>query len=353
MSKEKVTIQDIANALSLSRTTVSKALNGSSGMPEKTVRAVLQKAKEMNYKQFAYLADAQDPQAGQSEKGGNLALLAHIMPNRFHIASTLMATLEQEISKHGYSLTIHILSNEDIHSLSLPQNLKLGQVDALICLELFDEAYTRMLCGLQKPVLFSDAYCGFPHHSLHADLLLMENKYSVYHMLHSIIKTTGIHSVGFIGDPNHCLSFHERFESFKAALMDSGIPYHPQNCIMDDDSFYGDDAWLSKRLAALTTLPDMFFCANDLLAMQTSSCLSKMGVSIPEDVLLCGFDDTFSLSSMNSTLTTVRTPSADMGIIASRLLLNRIADPDLPATFTYLRTEVQFRQSTKLIPAES
>lgn len=348
MSKEKVTIQDIADALGLSRTTVSKALNGSSGMPEKTVCAVLQKAKEMNYKQFAYLADVPDPDANPSEKGGNLALLAHIMPNRFHIASTLMATLEQEISKHGYSLTIHILSNEDILSLSLPQNLKLGQVDALICLELFDESYTRMLCGLQKPVLFSDAYCGFPHHSLHADLLLMENKYSVYHMLRTIMNTTKISSVGFIGDPNHCLSFHERYESYQAALMDSGIPFNLQNCIIDDDSFYGDDRWLSNRLAGLAKLPDMFFCANDLLAMQTISCLSKMGLSVPDDVLLCGFDDTFSLSSMNSTLTTVRTPSADMGIIASRLLLNRIADPDLPPTFTYLRTEVQFRQSTKL-----
>ena len=52
MIKERVTIQDIANALGLSRTTVSKALNGAPNMPEKTVNSVLQMAKKLNYKQF-------------------------------------------------------------------------------------------------------------------------------------------------------------------------------------------------------------------------------------------------------------------------------------------------------------
>ena len=55
MAKDKVTIQDIADALHLSRTTVSKALNGAPNMPAKTISAVWNKAKEMNYKQFAYL----------------------------------------------------------------------------------------------------------------------------------------------------------------------------------------------------------------------------------------------------------------------------------------------------------
>ena len=53
MAKDKVTIQDIADALHLSRTTVSKALNGAPNMPAKTISAVWNKAKEMNYKQFA------------------------------------------------------------------------------------------------------------------------------------------------------------------------------------------------------------------------------------------------------------------------------------------------------------
>ena len=54
MIKERVTVQDIADALGLSRTTVSKALNGAPNMPEKTVDRVLNKAKELNYKQFSY-----------------------------------------------------------------------------------------------------------------------------------------------------------------------------------------------------------------------------------------------------------------------------------------------------------
>lgn len=347
MSKEKVTIQDIANALGLSRTTVSKAMNGSGSVPEKTVRAVLQKAKEMNYKQFAYLSAPRQEASENSVKGGNVALLAHIMPSRFHIASTLMATLEQEISRHGFSLTIHILGNDDIHTLSLPQNMRLEQVDAFICLELFDEAYTRMLCSLKKPLLFSDAFFGFPDCPLPADLLLMESRRSTCRMISSVIASAKLRSVGFIGDRLHCLSFQERFEGYRSALADNGIPWNPADCIMEADEYFADPEWLYHKVSDMKKLPDMFFCANDLLALQMLSALTRIGAAVPEDILLCGFDDTLALNSVNSTLTTVRTPSTDMGVIAARMLLNRIASPGLPPVMTYLHTEVQFRRSTE------
>ena len=151
MAKDKVTIQDIADALHLSRTTVSKALNGAPNMPAKTISAVWNKAKEMNYKQFAYL----QPQniSGNTvppKKGGTFALLANFIPEHFHIASAIMASLESEISSYGYSLTIHMINTGDIRSLQLPLNFKLEQVDAILGIEIFDKEYSKMLCALGK-----------------------------------------------------------------------------------------------------------------------------------------------------------------------------------------------------------
>ncbi len=347
--KDKVTVQDIADALGVSRTTVSKALNGSAGMPPKTVARILAKAKEMNYKQFAYLPLPEEKEPVSKARGA-FALLAHVLPARFHIASALMVSLEQEISRYGYSLTIHILSDEDIRTCSLPSNLYLEAIDALICVELFDEAYSRMLCSLDKPVLFSDAACTLPICRLHADILLMENHQSVRHMLQTVIQDTGITRLGFLGDYTHCLSFRERYEGFLAALSAEGLPLLEDCCITDPDCYFMTEGWLSKRLLQQTVFPQLFFCANDLIALQTMSALHDMGMEIPKDIMICGFDDTLAVNSVSPSLTTVRTPSTELGIMAAQLLLRRIENPQVPPSTTYLNTSVQFRQSTRRLP---
>lgn len=55
MAREKVTIQDIADALGISRNTASKALNGTNGIPDETRNKVIKKAIELKYKQFAFM----------------------------------------------------------------------------------------------------------------------------------------------------------------------------------------------------------------------------------------------------------------------------------------------------------
>ena len=71
-----------------------------------------------------------------------------------------------------------------------------------------------------------------------------------------------------------------------------------------------------------------------------------MGVKVSRDILLCGFDDTLSMNPMDSTLTTVKTPSREMGIAAARTLMNQLENPDLPSSIIYLNGEIRMRTST-------
>lgn len=351
MSKERVTTQDIADALGMSRTTVSKVLNGAPNMPERTITAVLNKAKEMNYKQFSYLQAFQNTTTTLPKKrGGTFALFANFLPEHFHIASAIMASLEHEISAYGYSLTIHMLTSEDIASLQFPQNFKSEQVDAILGIELFDEAYCRMLSSLKKPLLFFDSYYNPNAAPLDANILLMENKGSSFRMLNEILNQDGIHNVGFIGDYNHCISFHERYEGYCQALAFHQIPYEEAFCITQSDALFHRPDFIELSLRNMTTLPDLFFCANDLLAWKTISVLKTMNRKVPEDILVCGFDDTIVLNSLDSPLTTVTTPSREMGIMAAHLLLDRVENPLLPPTTVYLNTTIQMRDST-IIPS--
>ena len=350
MAKEKVTVQDIADALHLSRTTVSKVLNGAPNMPSKTVSAVLNKAREMNYKQFAYLQAAQNtsecntlPKRGG---GGTFALLANFLPEHFHIASSIMASLESEISAYGYSLTIHMLNSGDIRSLQLPLNFKPEQIDAILGIELFDEEYSKMLCSFGKPVLFFDSFYNPVKEPLNANILLMESRNSIFRMLHKVISRGKVKHIGFIGDYNHCISFHERYEGYLDALRIHNVSYEEDFCITQNDLLFQSPDFLKTELGKMAKLPDMFCCANDLLAWRTISALRSLHKKVPEDILISGFDDTLVLNSLDSELTTVTTPSREMGITAARILLDRVENPSLAPMTVYLNCQVQIRSST-------
>lgn len=344
MAKEKVTIQDIADALGLSRTTVSKVLNKAPNMPVKTINSVLKKAKEMNYKHFSYLQDMD--MAINNKKGGTFALLANFLPERFHIASSIMASLEHEISKYGYSLTIHMINPSDIQSLRLPQNFKPEQIDAILGIEIFDESYSRMLCQLGKPVLFFDSYYNPQKEPLDANILLMESQNSTYRMLSNVFSSSQIKHTGFIGDFNHCISFRERYHGYLHALHSYHMPYEESYCITMDDALFQQTDFIEVQLKKMKSLPELFFCANDLLAWKTISALKTMNLEVPKDIKICGFDDTLVLNSIHSTLTTVTTPSIEMGVMAARILLDRIENKELPITTIYIDSEVQIREST-------
>lgn len=92
LNKEKVTIQDIADSLGLSRNTVSKALNNNPSIPDETRSKVVRKAMDMNYKQFALFEQEVTP----AKRTGNIALLTANMPNNSHFGTSLLSGLEQK-----------------------------------------------------------------------------------------------------------------------------------------------------------------------------------------------------------------------------------------------------------------
>ena len=141
--RKKVTIQDIADELGLSRNTVSKAINNTEGISDSTRERILQKAVEMGYKQFSYvLAQSQAPQteveAEESSYRGEIALLTTRLFSQSHFASVMLDRFHQEMAQAGYTLTIHRADTENIVKLSLPRTLQTSRVSGLICFELFD-----------------------------------------------------------------------------------------------------------------------------------------------------------------------------------------------------------------------
>lgn len=352
MAKQRILVQDIADSLHLSRTTVSKALNGSENISEKTRQKVLKRAAELNYRQFSTMPKSfhnikSSDQNAVPNIHGNIALTFHKFPDKQHIGSSLLTTMEQEISKYGYTLSLFTIQDTDIDNLRLPNTFDLNNIDAILCVELFDREYCRMISSLNKPVLFIDCYYTAIEDNLNADILLMESKYRLANMIKKLVLEHHINRAGFVGSYTHCLSFYERYTGFCMALQSCDLTVNKSLCIIEkNDLKYWDRLWMVSNLKMMDPLPELFVCANDSLAIQLISCLKYLNISIPKNVLVTGFDNVPASIVVEPHLTTINSHSSDMGIIAAKKLLDRIQNPSLPYTITYLQTDTIYREST-------
>ena len=105
---------------------------------------------------------------------------------------------------------------------------------------------------------------------------------------------------------------------------------------------------LNNTLVSLGELPEVFICANDFVADDAIYALRKLGKSVPEDVLFCGFDDSPQSRIMTPSLTTVHIHTQIMAVAAMQLLLSRIEQPNLDYRTVHTETELIYRDSTKL-----
>ncbi|WP_029192554.1 LacI family DNA-binding transcriptional regulator [Paenibacillus harenae] len=341
MRKEKVTIQYIADSLGLSRNTVSKALNGSDTIPLETRNKVIKRAIELNYKQFALV----EAEMNVSKNPGNIALLTSNMPNNSHFGTSLLSGLEKKISSEGYNLSIHIVREAEIEAPVLPVNFDKSKVDGIVCIELFDKNYTDFISALGLPTIFIDSTAELFYPELRGDLLLMENEQSTCFMTKKLI-ASGCETIGFIGDYNHCKSFNERWIGFNKAMNASRLQPDDAFNITEKDRYFTDSKWLEQQLDRMGRLPSAFICANDFIAINVLRILKNKNVRIPEDVRVCGFDDSPESQIVEPHLTTVHIYRDEMGILAAEMLLARVQNPDKPPQVTHVKTTPIFRESS-------
>ncbi len=339
----KVTIQDIADELGISRNTVSKAINNSEGLAEATRERILQKAIEMGYKQFSYIRAMSGGAAEQEvQNRGEIALLCGSIIQPAHFASLMLDKLKMELSRLGYSLSTHAVSKDDVRQLSLPVTFQPEKTTAVICIEMFVRAYDEMICALGLPVLFVDGPNKRGGDDLPADQLYMDNTTAITRFVNDML-ARGRSRIGFIGRYEHCQSFFERYSAFRCAMLLAGVPVDERFCISENDPERIADA-----LAALPELPEVFICANDFVAAEAVYSLSRLGKRIPEDVLFCGFDDAPISRIMTPALTTVHIHTQIMAVVALRLLITRIEQPELNYRTVHTETELIYRDSTRL-----
>ena len=335
---KRVTIQDIADELGVSRNTVSKAINNADGLAEATRERILQKATEMGYKQFSYIKAQTEAAIALPETPRKGEII--IAPA--HFSSLMLDKLKMELSQLGYTLTTHRVERDDFARRALPVTFDPEQTAAIICIEMFDRDYDEMICALDLPVLFVDGPNKRDGIDLPADQLYMDNTTAITWFVKDML-SRGKRKIGFIGDYEHCQSFFERYAAFRCAMTLAGVSVEERFCIKALES-----EQISESLAAQPNMPEVFICANDFIASDAIYTLRKLGKSVPGDVLFCGFDDSPNSRIMTPMLTTVHIHTQIMALVAMNLLISRIEMPSLNYRIVHTETELIYRDSTRM-----
>ena len=328
MARKRITMQDIAQACGLSRNTVSKVFNDRGAVPEETRRLVLDKARQLGYTQLP----------AESGQGRSIALLTQHKLLSHNFGAFFITSFTDQISRAGYTLKMYEISRAEIREKRLPPHLDLEETAGILGIELFDRPYLESVCALGKPTVFVDGYPHAAESPINCDFVSMENLASETALVGRMIRS-GAKKIGFVGDKNHCNSFYERWVGCCSALREAGLPVREDLSILaEDGEYYGDPAWLLRQLEALPEIPDGFACANDYLALHLMTALKKLGLSIPGDVMVAGFDGSMEASVVTPALATARIPSAEIGRLAASVLAQRIRQPDFPYHWTYVKT---------------
>lgn len=337
--KNTVTIQDLANALGMSRNTVSKALNGKH-VPAKTRNAVIHAAIEMGYKSYKLAADSE----GSLGQKRFLILSSRLLININYYIHVLRG-IEESLTDYDIELVQFSITNSASFS-KFKRYLSDYKVDGIICIEFFKPKYIAELLELGLALVFLDFPLDSSGLKGRYDIVLPESHDAVKNFCMQLIRDDHCQTFGFVGDYTHCRSFYDRFTGMKEALFLSGLPVDLQYSILNDDAMPYEPSQLANAIAQLPSLPDCFVAANDTIALNMLSALKMLKLHVPRDVKVIGFDNIVEAKYSNPPLTSFNVNKNALGKRIISILLDRIAHPTQTNQIIYISSKTITRAST-------
>lgn len=317
--KKKVTMKDIAEKLNISINAVSLALNDREGVSDETRSAVFRTAAELGYFEGSPVF-----------AGGNISKNFCLMiENRYfkdmNFYSKVILGIESEARKNNYDIIVNFM---DRSNFAIPAAVESRKVSGILIVGTIEDDYLERILNFKLPTVLVDHVSNI----LNVDSVLTQNMSGAYKAVDYLIKK-GHKDIGFFGNINYLLSFRERWLGFYERINDEK---HESSSIteeLDKHSITGPvEEYISKKdydsiaqlLRSVEKMPSAWVCSNDDGAIALYNALNILGLKVPEDVSVIGFDDIDLCNIISPHLTTIRVNKELMGQRAVRRLLWRM-----------------------------
>ena len=314
----KPTMSDVARLAGVGAMTVSRFLSGTVPVSEETAKRVRIAIEQLHYRPNELA------RAFRGQKSRSIGVIIPYLYDPFF--ATCAHAITTVARGNGYSVLI-TTSNEDTDTeFDEAERMLQHHVDGLVVLpaRYRQTRLTRALFGKTPVVVFDRP---IPDESF--DTVLVQNTSGS----HKIVE----HRIMFLGLSRSLFTINARFLGYRRALQEAGLP---------EDAFFGCQSQedtlkaLEQRMQS-SKPPTAVFTSNTLATRYVMDALHRMGLRIPGDVALAGFDDFDGAELTSSPLTVIRQPAQEMGRVAADLLFERISRGELPTTGTKITLPVE------------
>jgi LacI family transcriptional regulator len=313
---ENVTIKDVAKYAQVSIATVSRVLNDNYPVSKETKEKVLKAMNELNFKPNSI---------ARSLKSNITHLIGVVLPdisNSFFME--IIKGIDSVVSKEEYSLILSYTDENFERELNVLKRLSQKRVDAIILASSnTDNKYVDDLIKENIPVVLIDRKIK----NSNVDVIVSDDFGSSY-MLTKYLIEMGHKDICIVNGNLNVSTGIERYEGFKAAMMDHNIE------IKDDFILNGYYSWekayerVKKLITDKKKIPTAIFAANNRMAEGAMLVLKENHLKIPDDVSLVTFEEIENQKLIEPKLTCIKQNALLMGKKAGQMILERIKDKE-------------------------
>lgn len=346
---KKVTMQQIADHAGVSKYAVSKALSGQSGVSDDTRERIVKLATQLGY--FMQQHPQPVPRNVSAVEGRKANTVVILMPNvrMQNRASTYWGRIVDGITgairENGLGMIIVTEHSPE----NFMQVLNPAGVLGIVGVGLVANSMLLEIRNLGVPFVLVD----HEDEAVPSDSVFVNN-FDATRQLTNYLIGHGHSNLQFVGDIHYSESFFERWLAFRTALEENGLPVNQHEGLLhgvgltrlEHMTRISDQVQEMKRFG---TLPTAFVCANDSIGISAILAVQKVGLRVPEDISVTGFDDIEDGLEVQPALTTVHVDKESLGARAVDMLLRRLSRPDVAREKLLLCGHVILRDSVSPI----
>jgi LacI family transcriptional regulator len=331
-SRQVATSRDVARLAGVSQASVSRVLTNHPHVSE----AMRQRVRDA-LTATGYTPNTQ-ARAMRTHRTGTIGIVTGRITNPFY--PQLLEALARAVTEQGHRMTLWH-SDGGAGELAAVEAIRGLTVDGVIFTTATaeSESLAQAIRNRLPIVLVNRSLEGAPCDQVASDNTLGGRLVADY------LVGLGHTKLATIGGDETMSTGRERRHGFLSRLAELGI--HPPEAWTHETDFThqgGLDAML--RVFEHKETPTAVFCANDLLAFGALDAARRLGVRVPDDVWVVGYDDVDLAGWDAFRLTTVRQPIEEMGRLAVELLLRRLEEPDMPYEQRRFGCELVVRETT-------
>jgi DNA-binding LacI/PurR family transcriptional regulator len=301
----QVTADDVARKLGVSQSTISRAFSMTASISEKMKRRVIEASNALGY---------QPNVIARSLITRRTNMVAIVMANLVDpFYPVVLDELVQQVQARGFQTLLFVPSPGQSVDDIMP-NLLQYQVDAIVLTSAtISSAMARTCAARDTPVVSFNRYVpGLQIHAVSSDNVAGARQVADY------LVGTGHERLAFIAAQPDATTSIDRRSGFMARLKELGMP----TCMQEDAGDFSYEAGYAaaKRLLRKAKRPDAVFFASDIMAAGGIDAARELGLGVPEDVSIVGYDDVPMAALPSYSLTTIRQPVSEMAKAAIDML---------------------------------